>query len=150
MRSLTLPNEVRALVNELRDIRKRIRRLERLEGGTTNLVNNSRGPLSPGDVVVMDAGVENAVTWAGGAAVQGPMVVVVGGVEEELVKCTKRGYGKIEVVCEGAAISPGDAIVTAATNGRGQVDNTATVRNLVGFALESKGAGVVASIEVLV
>lgn len=121
-----------------------------MEGGTTNLTNNSAGPLNPGQIVVIDATTENSVTWAGGAGVQGAMVVVIGGVKEELVKCTKRGYGKIDVVCEGAAIVPGDAIVTAATNGRGQVDNTATVRNLVGFALESKGAGVVGTVMVLV
>lgn len=145
-----MADPVRALISELRSLSKRIRRLERLEGGTTNLTNNSRGPLEPGQIVVIDATLENAVDWAGGAAVQGPTVVVIGGDEEELVKCTKRGYGKIDVVCEGAAIVPGDAIVTAATNGRGEVDNTATVRSIVGFALEAKGAGVVGSVMVLV
>lgn len=145
-----MPSMTRVLAGELKDLATRIRRLERLEGGTTNLVNNSRGPLAPGEVVVIDATVDNAVTWAGGAGVQGPMVVVIGGDEEELVKCTKRGYGKIDVVCEGAAIVPGDAIVTAATNGRGEVDNTATARDLLGFALEAKGAGVAGTVMVLV
>lgn len=145
-----MASEIRSLIETLRNLNKRIRRLERMEGGTTNLTNNSRGPLSPGEIVVIDATTEDSVTWAGGAGVQGAMVVVIGGVEEELVKCTKRGYGKIDVVCEGAAIAPGDAIVTAATNGRGQVDNAATVRNLVGFALEAKGAGVVETVMVLV
>ena len=145
-----MADEVRALISELRNLNKRIRRLERLEGGTTNLTNNSEGPLLPGQIVVIDSTLENAVDWAGGAGVQGPMVVVIGGEEEEVVKCTKRGYGKIMVECEGAAIVPGDAVVTAATNGRGQVDNAATVRNLVGFALESKGAGAVDDVMVLV
>lgn len=146
----SLPSSLDALVGRLASLSARIRNLERSEGGTTNLTNNSGLTVSPGDVMVIDPTLADAVTYAAGAGAQGPTVVVIGGEAEALVKCTKRGYGKIAVTCEGAAIAPGDAIVTGVTAGRGQVDNAATGRNLIGFALGEKDVGVVRDIVVLI
>ena len=135
---------LRDLLKRLRGIDNRIRRLERLEGGTTNLVNNSGGKLSPGDVVVIDPTVENSVRMALGANAAAPCVVVIGGENEDLVKVTKRGYGKITITCDGVAIVPGYPIATSATNGRGAVAPViwGTAWTMLGVALESKAAGV--------
>lgn len=142
--------QAEVLATKMRDIEHNIRKQERAVPGTVALFNNVGDILVAGDVVVLDTTTSRSVVLATANGAQAPLVVVVEGDYEEKVKCTKRGYGVIEITCEGPAISPGDCIVTSAVPRQARVDNTATVRNLIGFALESKSAGVTADIKVLI
>lgn len=135
---------------KLQSIEHDIRKQERAVPGTIALFNNTGDTLVAGDVVVLDALNDRSLVVSGGNGHQAPLVVVVGGDYEEKVKCTKRGYGVMEITCEGPAISPGDAIVASAIAKQARMDNTATAGNIIGLALESKDAGVTVNIKVLI
>ena len=115
-----------------------------------NVTNGSGTTLVAGWVVALDNTRDRTVIAATGAGDQAPTVVIVGGDDNSTVKCTCRGYGVVRIQCDGGAIAQGDAIVASATAWLGVVDNTATARNLLGFALSSKGAGTVEYVDILV
>lgn len=117
---------------------------------TVYMYNNTGDDLAAGDVVIIDSANDRTVIFSTGDGAQAPLVTVVQGNYQDRVSFAKRGYGVIDIVCEGPAISPGDCVVASAIARYGRLDNAATVRNLIGFALDSKAVGVTASIRVLI
>jgi len=126
------------------------RSIHSYEYGCINLINKSGGILYPGDIVILDNVFSYSVDLTTNSGAQAPLVVLDQGDDQQYVKCTKRGYGIMEVICDGPAIVPGDAIVTSSTARYGQLDNAATGRNLLGFALESKENLEIKAISILI
>ena len=128
------------------------RSIHSLEYGSVNLINKSGGILYPGDIVVLAWEFSYGVQLATVLGSQAPMVVLDESRPETNVKCTKKGYGIIEVVCDGPYILPCDAIVTSPTPRYGIIDNTVytTALNFLGFALEPKEDLEIKAISILV
>lgn len=78
-------------------------------------------------------------------------VVVAGGVDGALVKCTKRGYGLIQVTCDAGAVALGDRVVPSLTAPlQGHVDNAVHADYIVGIAVTAKAGGAAGAVVILV
>lgn len=138
------------LVPIVRDSRGTIGRLQARETASVNLLNNSGVDLISGDIVVLDTTTDRAVDTTIHIGDANPLVVLTDTEAGEMVKCLRPYAGVAAVTCEGAAISPGDSIITTDTIKRGKVWEGEAIDGIVGIALESKAAGVTTTVAILV
>jgi len=78
------------------------------------MANNTGINLISGDVVVVDPGTDRSVKLATAAGEASPLVVLADSFAGGNVRCYPL-YGIARIICDGAAISPNDLIITSAT-----------------------------------
>ena len=112
------------------------------------MANNTGINLISGDVVVVDPGTDRSVKLATAAGEASPLVVLADSFAGGNVRCYPL-YGIARIICDGAAISPNDLIITSATARYGKALEAEDPDSILGVAVTSKGAAVVAEVAVL-
>ena len=127
-------------------VRERHRRHARepYESPSINMTNATGGDLVTGDVVVIDPTSDRSVIFATKAGDANPLVIQIGGVDGEVIKCYHPGAGVERITCDGPAVTTGNLIVTSATNKLGKpLVGGEEPESILGVAMEA-GTGVLA------
>ncbi len=110
--------------------------------------NETGAEVASGDVVIIDSSNERAVKFAAAKGDPNPVVVYMGGLNEESIRCVNAGV-IVRIICDGDAIVPGDLIVASATNKYGTKITAASFEDVLGRAVSSKAGAVTAEVQVL-
>ncbi len=110
--------------------------------------NETGDEVGAGDVVVIDPSNERSVQFAAAKGDPGSVVVYMGGLDGESIRCVNSGV-IVRVICDGDAIIPGDLIVASATNRYGTKITAASLEGVFGTALTSKAGAVAAEVQIL-
>ena len=129
------------VVRELKKNKTAIGGIQSHEVRLISLTNRTGGAVEHGDIVALSNADAESVVNAPGAGAAAPLVVIVGGDNLAQVKCAPKGYGIVTVTCDANAVAPRDSIGTSATAGQARTLAVIAANTLLGFALESKGAG---------
>jgi len=107
-----------------------------------NYINNSGETLIAGDVVIIDTSADNSVTLTDLAdTIRIPLVVMIGAIDGEIVKCYAPGYGKVTVTADAEAVAVGNTIIASDTQRQATVSDDEEVLNCLGVAVTTKAGG---------